>query len=866
MSKELRAFANSEAQRLGLDPGVVDRLIQAESSWNPNAIGPVLPNRSERAIGLTQLLPSTARDLGVNPHDAKQNITGGLTYLKQNLDRYGGDYAKALASHNWGPNAVAKYGMDKAPSETRNYVSKIMGTKGSALDDAEQEFIASALGKNKKQPQSADTNSPYAAAEREFLDSIKPPADDVLRIEVAGVGSEQEEPQPSALKRIGGAFVDIASAPTRAVYGGLKAAINSPVESASNVARQIGLSARAPVDAALGVAAIPGNAIGAAYNLATGKNVPLPSETYRGWSDSVFPVPQKGVESFANTVASAGYGPGLLGMLSKASAPVSAAGNAVKQGLTANMGAQVSGSSAGAGATDLLLDNKVSPWVAVPAGIAIGAAGGRAYQNGENAAFRLTASADAADPKVIRAATERVAESAGVDLTKLPFNVRSSFDKLVRESLAQNSPIDDVQMERWLKLQAAGVKSPTRAMVTRSPYDWAEEDRLRKLSGVGAPLQDAYKVAGDAIRENVRPSTMPGNSTTGAAVRGELREVAADLNTNRRAAYNAALNSPEVSQGVPVTGLRQWLNQQEPRWSTQPEYKSALDELKRLSGDRPSITQGNYEELRKFVNSLAKSDRSNTQQIAAIKGVIDDNLYASGQSPAFRTAREANTIYRSTVSDQSLVSKLLQMASNTDPRIGDDAVYGTLMTSSPNQIKQVKNTLAVAGKDSSWNVLKDRVREDLTTTLNQGETTADRASSFIQKFENNKERYAAIFSPQELAQIKSARDAAEFVMQNVAGSAANTSNTAPALIEYMRKAGKSMGPMARMVNTALLGVPGAVLDSGAASLANRQAASQVRSAMSPGLLSPNPRVPTPVLTPGLLGVIYGAQPPYEAQR
>lgn len=129
MSNELRAFAKAEAERLGLDWGIADRLIQAESSWNPKAIGPVLPKRDERAIGLTQLLPSTARDLRVDPYDAKQNITGGLTYLKQNLDRYNGDYAKALASHNWGPNAVAKYGMEKAPPETRNYVSKIMGSE-----------------------------------------------------------------------------------------------------------------------------------------------------------------------------------------------------------------------------------------------------------------------------------------------------------------------------------------------------------------------------------------------------------------------------------------------------------------------------------------------------------------------------------------------------------------------------------------------------------------------------------------------------------------------------------------------------------------------------------------------------------------
>jgi hypothetical protein len=831
MSSELRAFAKAEAERLGLDWGIADRLIQAESSWNPKAIGPVLPKRDERAIGLTQLLPSTAKDLGVNPYDAKQNITGGLTYLKQNLDRYGGDYVKALASHNWGPNAVAKYGMGKAPPETRNYVSKIMGSKSSALDSAEGDFLASLNGK--AQP-AGGAISPYDNAEREFLDAIKPSTQEPLRITVDGVASDEQRPK-------------------------------AETSIAGQIGRQLGLSARAPLDAALSVAAIPGNAITAAYNLATGSNVAFPSETYRKWVDAGFPVPKKGVESFANTVASAGYGPGILGMASKASAPVSVAGNAVKQSLATNMGAQVAGSTTGAGATDLLLQNETSPWLAIPAGIAAAAVGSKAFPAAEKSAMRLASNSGAADPNTVRAVSARVAQTAGVDLDQMPFNVRSSFDKLVRNSIEQNAPIDDVQMERWLKLQAAGVTNPSKAMVSRSPYDWAEEDRLRKLSGIGEPLQATYTAAGDAIRQGVRPSSMPGDSATGAAIRSDLRSVSADLKGKSKASYNAALASPEVREGVPITGLRQWMNQQESRWATQPEHKSALDELKRLAGDRPSMTQGSYEELRKFVNSLAKPDRSNVGQITDIKKAIDENLFSAGKSPVFGEARQLHEIFKTTTSDQGLVKKLLDMTSRTDPRIGDDAIYGTLMNSSPNQIKQVKNTLAVAGKDSSWSVLKDRVREDLTTTLNRGETTSDRAASFIQKFENNKEQYAAIFTPEEFAQIKNARQAAEFVMQNVNGSAANPANTSTALVEYMRKF--STGPMARTLNAALLGIPGAVLDSGATSMANRRSVEQVRSAMTPGLLSPNPRVPTPVLTPGLLGAIYGAQQqPSEARK
>jgi len=127
---DLRAWAKSEAERLGVPWSIANNLIQAESSWNPAAIGPPIPGRTERAIGLAQLLPSTARDLKVDPYNAKQNITGGLTYLKQNVDRFG-SYEKALAGYNWGPDYVAKKGFGAAPAGTKAYVQKIMAQENS---------------------------------------------------------------------------------------------------------------------------------------------------------------------------------------------------------------------------------------------------------------------------------------------------------------------------------------------------------------------------------------------------------------------------------------------------------------------------------------------------------------------------------------------------------------------------------------------------------------------------------------------------------------------------------------------------------------------------------------------------------------
>lgn len=101
-------------------PDLVRAVIQAESAFNPRA-------RSHKgAMGLMQLMPATAAELGVtDPYDPDQNIRGGVTYLKTLLTRYSHNEELALAAYNAGPGAVQKYGAVPPYRETREYIARI---------------------------------------------------------------------------------------------------------------------------------------------------------------------------------------------------------------------------------------------------------------------------------------------------------------------------------------------------------------------------------------------------------------------------------------------------------------------------------------------------------------------------------------------------------------------------------------------------------------------------------------------------------------------------------------------------------------------------------------------------------------------
>lgn len=131
--REINRLVNQTAGRHHVDPKLVRAIIQVESDYNPRAVSP------KGAMGLMQLIPETAERFGVtNPFNPRQNIEGGVNYLKYLLNLFRGDVNLSLAAYNAGEHSVLRQGGVPAIAETIHYVRKVRSLYDGSLETGQE--------------------------------------------------------------------------------------------------------------------------------------------------------------------------------------------------------------------------------------------------------------------------------------------------------------------------------------------------------------------------------------------------------------------------------------------------------------------------------------------------------------------------------------------------------------------------------------------------------------------------------------------------------------------------------------------------------------------------------------------------------
>ena len=309
--EQVYEFARQEAQRQGVPYSLVQKIVETESGGSFNAIGPKT-RFNDRAYGPMQLMSTTAKELGVNRMDWKDNIRGGVKYLSQ-LSQQFQDPVLVAAAYNAGPGNVQKYGGVPPFKETQNYVEKVVGTNMATYRDIDPSFIG-----RPTQP------APIANIGTSDVGTIPVPQAGYRDIDPALLGRQV-----------------VAQAPVR--------------QNTDSIARQVGLTARYGMEGLGQVADIVGSPLNMLINRATGSQLGTPSQSMSNFATLLgLPQPQTGFErGIANVTRAVAGIPAMGGAGGLLQQAPNLTAQVVGRGLAAQPIAQAAGATVGTGAAEI---------------------------------------------------------------------------------------------------------------------------------------------------------------------------------------------------------------------------------------------------------------------------------------------------------------------------------------------------------------------------------------------------------------------------------------------------------------------------------------------------------------------------------
>jgi hypothetical protein len=312
--EQVYEFARQEAQRQGVPYSLVQKIVETESGGSFNAIGPKT-RFNDRAYGPMQLMGATAKDLGVNRMDWKDNIRGGVKYLGQLTEQFQ-DPILVAAAYNAGPANVEKYGGVPPFKETQNYVEKVVGTKMATFRDIDP----SLLGQPQQQAPKLDLRGMANPDQNRGFRDIDP--------SMIGQPVVQQAPaqQRSAFNRLGNQAVN-----------------------------EVGRTIRYGLEGAGGIADIVGSPLNMLINRATGSQLQNPSQAMSNFANMLgLPQPenefQRGIANVTRAVAGIPVMGGAGGLLQQAPNLTT---QVVGRGLAAQPIAQAAGATVGTGSAEI---------------------------------------------------------------------------------------------------------------------------------------------------------------------------------------------------------------------------------------------------------------------------------------------------------------------------------------------------------------------------------------------------------------------------------------------------------------------------------------------------------------------------------